>query len=254
MSNPYTIDSKRIEIARPIHTWETNHVPFVNEGPQIIIHNQTINLIFSASGSWTNDYCMGLITIHIDSDPMNPISWYKRSKPILQSGNGLFGPGHGSLTSDDWIIFHTAAYDGSGWTRQIRTQPFTWNEDEGIPVFGELQDPNSPIRLPRGEPQRQRYQLDSSVQHPTFTIEIDNEGLYTIAMRVRSKELTKPTKYLININGKDHEEINILYSDNWSSILVLVEFHRGQNVVIFSNIGTVKGEIASIDVFPRMSQ
>lgn len=138
MFNPYTIDSKRVEIARPTHTWEINHRPFVNEGPEIIIHNHTINLVFSASGSWTNDYCMGLITARVDTDPMDPGSWRKRANPILKSGNGLFGPGHGSFTSDDWLIFHAAAYDGSGWTRQIRIQPFVWNEEDGTPVLGEL--------------------------------------------------------------------------------------------------------------------
>jgi hypothetical protein len=249
MSNPYTIDSERAEIARPTYSWETNHSPFVNEGPEVMIHNQTINLVFSASGSWTNDYCMGLITASIHADPMNPESWKKRSDPIFKSGNGLFGPGHGSFTSDNWVIFHTAAYNGSGWKRQIRIQTFMWNEEDGTVVLGELQDANVPISLPQDEPQRQRYRLDLPAEHSVFNIEVDTSGSYTIAMQVRSKERTKTTSYLITINQKDNRTIDVLYSDNWSSILVLVELEKGQNTIAFTNTGITTGEIYSMDLF-----
>jgi hypothetical protein len=253
MSNPYTIDSKRAEIARPTYVWEINHTPLVNEGPEIIIHGQTINLVFSASGSWTNDYCMGLITAHVDANLMDPASWKKRPDPIFRSGNGLFGPGHGSLTSDNWLIYHTAAYDGSGWTRQIRIQPFLWDEEDETLILGELQNPNVPIRLPQGEPQRQRYQLDSPAQNPKFIIEIGKTGFYILVVQVRSKEHAKTTSYRITINTKDSHMFDVLYSNNWSSISVPVQLQRGKNTLVFSNNGTMAGEIHSIDLFPRMS-
>lgn len=115
MSNPWTIDSGRVEISRPTHSWETNHSPHVNEGPQVIERGGVISLVFSASGSWTNDYCLGLITADTSSDLMNPASWVKRSQPIFSSGNGLYGPGHHSFTTsadgtEDWIIYHVAKY------------------------------------------------------------------------------------------------------------------------------------------------
>ena len=44
------------------------------------------------------------------------------------------------------------------------------DEQNGIPIFGELRDPNLPILLPQGEPQRKRYQLDSPVQNPAFDV------------------------------------------------------------------------------------
>ncbi len=252
MSNPHTIDSKRVEISRPTHTWETNHKPLVNEGPEVIIHNQTINLVFSASGSWTNDYCMGLITAHVNDDPMDPASWHKRLEPIFKSGNGLFGPGHGSLTSDNWLVFHAASYNGSGWTRQIRIQPFMWNEEDGTPVLGEPQNPNEPIQLPHGEPPRHRYQLDSPTQNPAFEVEVDKTGWYIVAMQVRSKERAKTTTYQITINQRDTRTIDVFYSDNWSSIMVPVELQSGKNTLIFSNTGATMGELHSIDLFPRI--
>ncbi|CAF1437340.1 unnamed protein product [Adineta ricciae] len=248
MSNPYTIDSKRVEIARPTFAWETNHSPHVNEGPEVIIYNQTINLVFSASGSWTNDYCIGLITAHINANLMDPVSWKKRSEPLLKSENGLFGPGHGSLTSDNWLVFHTAAYNGSGWTRQIRLQLFSWNKEDGTPIFTELSDPNKPITLPQNEPQRHRYQLDLPVHHATFNVEAHMTGFHTIVIQVRSKERTQTTNYLITINNSTTYTMDVLYSDNWSSILVSVQLQSGQNTIDLTNIGATPGEIYSLDL------
>lgn len=155
MSNPWTIDSQRVEIARPTFAWETNHNPHVNEGPQVLIRGGSIHIVYSASGSWTDDYCLGLLTAHETSDLLDPVSWSKLSQPIFQSGNGLYGPGHASFTTspddtEDWIVYHVAKHQGAGWNREIRMQRFSWNDDHtpklGIPV-----DPATPIELPSGE-------------------------------------------------------------------------------------------------------
>ncbi|RRJ62063.1 carbohydrate-binding protein [Paenibacillus oralis] len=165
MSNPWTIGSERVEISRPTYSWETNHSPHVNEGPQVAIRNGVVNLVYSASGSWTNDYCLGLITADMSGDLLNPASWSKRDRPIFVSGNGLYGPGHHSFTTspdgtEDWIVYHVAKYDGAGWNREIRTQPFTWNISN-TPRLGVPADPNLPIRLPSGEAARTRYEAES---------------------------------------------------------------------------------------------
>ncbi|CAF3353066.1 unnamed protein product [Rotaria sp. Silwood1] len=125
MSNPWMISSTRVEIARPIYYWETNHRPYVNEGPQVIIRNRIISLVYLTSRSWTDDYYLGLITVSTISDLMKASSWQKRSNRIFHS--------------EDWIIYHSTRYSGSGWTRQIRTQQFTWSIDSilnlGSPVI-----------------------------------------------------------------------------------------------------------------------
>jgi hypothetical protein len=69
MSNPWTVSSARVEIARPIYSWETNHRPYINEGPEVTVRNDIIVLVYSASGSWTDDYCLGLITASTSSSP-----------------------------------------------------------------------------------------------------------------------------------------------------------------------------------------
>ena len=217
----------------------------------MLIHGRTINLIFSASGSWTNDYSMGLLTAEITADPMKATSWRKRSQPILSSANGLFGPGHGSFTADQWMIFHTAAFDGSGWTRQIRIQPFEWNEEDGTPLLGELRDPNIPLSLPAAEPQRRRYLFDSPLPNVTLEIDTNSTGQFIVAVQVRSKERLRSTKYLLEINERAIQSLDVLYSDNWSSMLIPLHLPRGRKTLRLSNLGTTRGEIQSVDLFPQ---
>ncbi|MBB3108827.1 GH43 family beta-xylosidase [Paenibacillus phyllosphaerae] len=162
MRNPWTIDSARTEIARPVHAWETNHSPNVNEGPQVIVRGGVISLVYSASGSWTNDYCLGLITASASSNLLNASSWTKRSQPIFQSANSLYGPGHHSFTTspdgtENWIVYHVAKYNNAGWNREIRAQRFTWNSDN-TPNLGSPAPANTPISIPSGESQRVRYE------------------------------------------------------------------------------------------------
>lgn len=179
MSNPWTIDSERVEISRPTYAWETNHSPQVNEGPQVAIHNGIINLVYSASGSWTNDYCLGLITADANRDLLDPASWHKREEPIFVSGNGLYGPGHHSFTTspdgtEDWIVYHVAKYKDAGWNREVRMQPFTWNADN-TPNLGVPADPNLPLSLPSGEVSRVRYEAEKGQLGGGVTV-LENPG------------------------------------------------------------------------------
>jgi len=179
MSNPWTIDSERVEISRPTYAWETNHSPQVNEGPQVAIRNGIINLVYSASGSWTNDYCLGLITADVTRDLLDPASWHKREEPIFVSGNGLYGPGHHSFTTspdgtEDWIVYHVAKYKDAGWNREVRMQPFTWNADN-TPNLGVPADPNLPLSLPSGEVSRVRYEAEKGQLGGGVTV-LENPG------------------------------------------------------------------------------
>lgn len=109
----------------PEYEWEKQGEPLVNEGPEIIIKDQTINLVYSASGSWTDDYCLGLLTADLQADVKLAKSWKKQNTPILRSGNGVFGPGHNSFTvspdgSQTVIVYHAARWQGARWSRSVR--------------------------------------------------------------------------------------------------------------------------------------
>jgi GH43 family beta-xylosidase len=156
MENPYTIRGPRVEICRPTLPWEMKGKPHVNEGPEVVIRGKTINLIYSASGAWTDDYCLGLLTATVGSDLLSPSSWMKHPEPIFRSGNGVFGPGHASFVKspdgkEDWIVYHAALFQGAKWKRNVRTQRFTWNAN-GTPSLGAPLPPDQPIKLPGGEP------------------------------------------------------------------------------------------------------
>lgn len=138
MSNPWTIDSDRFCISKPDYEWEKSGYPFVNEGPQALIHNGKIFIIYSASGSWTDDYCLGQLT-YIGGDFLDAKSWRKEPKPVFAKTDTIFGPGHASFVKSgdqDFIIYHAARSSKAGWARQIRYKTFTWNED-GSPNFGQ---------------------------------------------------------------------------------------------------------------------
>ena len=145
MSDPCTISGRRVKISSPEKSWELVGNPTINEGPAAIEHNGTMHIVYSASGSWTDDYCLGLLTL-TGEDPLSPDSWTKFDKPILSKSSKVFGPGHCSFTtspdgSETWIVYHANKISGTGWGgRNAWTQPATWDENN-YPVIGDGNPP-----------------------------------------------------------------------------------------------------------------
>jgi hypothetical protein len=281
MSDPWTISSERVEIARPIYNWETNNFPYINEGPEVTIRNDVISLVYSASGSWTNDYCLGLITASTTSDLMNPASWKKHPEPIFKSANNVLAPGHHSLTKspdgqEDWIIYHSARFSGSGWTRQIRAQKFTWNADS-TPNLGEPEDRNIPIQLPSGDPIRDRYEAEDArlinnpravpddtasnkikvgyIDYPNstviFTIQCAKAGTYVIVIRDGNGTEGGPlATHWLTINNGSQIEIPVVYSrwDMWGASMIRANLTQGVNTLTFKK-GNNFAELDEIDIF-----
>lgn len=140
MSDPCTIDSERVLLSVPIYNWEQTGFPHVNEGPVALKHQEDVFLIYSASGSWTDNYCLGMLTLTGD-DPMNPEHWIKAEKPVFEKEeNVAYGPGHCSFApaSDGsiWMIYHANITSGTGWSgRSIWIAPIEFAQD-GTPIFG----------------------------------------------------------------------------------------------------------------------
>ena len=152
MKNPWTIDGKRYKISTPQFDWEKHgdlndpgnppHVD-VNEGPQILMHNNSVFLIYSASGCWTDFYALGMLTLK-GKDLLKATSWEKSTQPVFKQSveNGVYAPGHNSFFKspdgkEDWILYHANSAPGQGCGRQRspRAQKFSWNLD-GSPNFG----------------------------------------------------------------------------------------------------------------------
>lgn len=152
MENPYTLTGNRVEVSRPSNSWETIGNPTVNEGPEVLIKDSAVHIIYSASGSWTDDYCLGKITC-TDGNIMNAASW-KKNGPVFARTTNVYGPGHCSFVLSPnkkqwWIVYHAAKWQGAGWNRDIRIQPFTWIGAE--PYFGVPVMPGIELGVPASE-------------------------------------------------------------------------------------------------------
>ncbi len=142
MSNPWTISSPRVCISQPQYAWEHSIDPPINEAPEVLHHGQQVHIIYSASSTLTDDYCLGRLAL-TGEDVMDPDSWGKAPQPVFKRTPEIIAPGHASFTksldnSEDWIVYHTARYSGSGLDRQVRAKRFTWHED-GSPDFCSLE-------------------------------------------------------------------------------------------------------------------
>ncbi len=138
MSNPYTISGAKVRISTPTYAWEKVGAA-INEGPEVLIKNGIIHIVYSASASWLNEYCLGIITCS-NGNVLNPGSWVKNSAPVFSQAATAYGTGHNCFTkspngAEDWIVYHAFQYSGGGWgNRSVRTQKFSWNGN--YPVFG----------------------------------------------------------------------------------------------------------------------
>ncbi len=149
MSDPCTIDSERVLLSAPTYSWERVVEPHVNEGISALYHGDDAFLVYSASGSWTDDYCLGLLTL-TGEDPLNPASWEKSPEAVFSKRAGVaYGPGHPCfVTAPDgsiWMLYHANLTSGSGWEgRSGWIAPVTFAEN-GTPHFGQ---PENQIRFP----------------------------------------------------------------------------------------------------------
>jgi GH43 family beta-xylosidase len=159
MTNPWTLETPTVMLTKPELPWEVHGGP-VNEGPQILKNAQGKTfVIYSASGCWTDDYALGMLTLKDGGNPLVAADWIKHQQPVFtkNTANRAYGPGHNAFfTSPDnkehWIIYHANnnSGDGCGEKRNIRMQSFTWHAD-GTPNFGIPVTPGLLMKVPSGE-------------------------------------------------------------------------------------------------------
>lgn len=120
----------RTLLATPSESWERRNTPLL-EGPQALVLNGTVHILYSANGSWTRRYCLGMLTL-VGSDPLNANGWQKSDSPVFEMSeeNAMFGTGHASFVQNSldntyWIYYH-AVPDAS-----VKDG----NDANGTPVF-----------------------------------------------------------------------------------------------------------------------
>lgn len=157
MASPTQLATTPVIICKPDYEWEmrgaSESLPKVVEGATpLVAPDGTIHIIYSASGSWCDEYCLGKMTLKDGGDVLNPADWVKAPEPVLTKyvdeetpSNSVYGPGHAAFTKvvnddgsvEDWIVYHGQLGSGSGWSgRSILAQPFEWDAN-GHPVFFE---------------------------------------------------------------------------------------------------------------------
>ena len=140
MDSPTKIKSERILLSKPEYEWEKRGsgkgLPTINEGPEILEKDGNLFLIYSAAGSWSDHYCLGMLELQ-GKNPIDAGKWKKASQPVFESNEYVTSPGHCSfikIKNQNYIIYHSARHKGAGWDRQVNIQPFSWKN--GKPDFG----------------------------------------------------------------------------------------------------------------------
>lgn len=138
MKDPATISGPRVLLATPDQSWERVAMP-ICEGPQVLKRNGDLFIVYSASGSWTPDYCLGLLHC-TTGDVLNPSAWTKHG-PVFKKTEQVWGVGHCSFVkslcqTEDWIVYHSKSSRLPGWDdRDVHAKRFFWDSD-GFPDFG----------------------------------------------------------------------------------------------------------------------
>ena len=181
MASPTEVIGEKRLISEPEYEWEMRQTPLINEAPQVIIKDETVNLVYSASGSWDNDYALGLMTLDVADDPLERANWQKEPEPIFQQTNTVYGPGHNGFAkskdgSEDWLIYHAARWDHSGWDRSIRLQKFVWDQDDKVLLEAPLDEWHVQA-LPKAEPNRLRLTASRALLEGDLALVEDEAAL-----------------------------------------------------------------------------
>jgi GH43 family beta-xylosidase len=176
MKDPLTLEGKRVRLSSPTFAWERHgnlndpdnppHVA-VNEGPQFLQHNNRLFIIYSASGCWTDNYTLGMLSTSSNSNMLDSAAWVKSPEPVFKGSvaNSVYAPGHNSFFkspdgSEDWILYHANSKpnQGCGRFRSPRAQPFTWKAD-GTPEFGVPVKEGEELEVPSNEKSKKKQRL-----------------------------------------------------------------------------------------------
>lgn len=168
MKNPWTLEGERTLVSTPSYPWEkvgdrprSPEMPHidVNEGPEALVHGDRVFIVCSASGCWTDHYCLALVTAKPGGDLLDPATWTKSPEPIFATRpeSHAYAPGHHSFFrspdgTQDWILYHANPKPGQdcGKFRSPRAQPLQWKTD-GRPDLGQPLPIGGKIPAPSGE-------------------------------------------------------------------------------------------------------
>jgi GH43 family beta-xylosidase len=95
MSSPTTTIGARYVISQPRESWErVVGNPYINESPQAIRDpNGQLHVVYSANGSWSDQYCLAELRLRAGGDPTYVWDWYKSNGCLFGSNRATMMPG-----------------------------------------------------------------------------------------------------------------------------------------------------------------
>ena len=126
MASPVLKKDAPVKVLQASEPWERKQAP-LTEAPWMLKHRDIYYLLYSASGADSEDYAIGYATA---SSPLGPFTKYT-GNPIIKKGNGIFGPGHCSVTRTPdgklWMVYHQQKNGTRGWNRIICIDPLRFD-------------------------------------------------------------------------------------------------------------------------------
>ena len=119
LETPTKLKTPFVRLSSPDYSWERQGGFWVNEGAAVLKGQETkgkIYVTYSASATGAC-YCMGMLSARLDSDLLDPNSWKKQRKPVLETNPKLkvFGPGHNCFVRAEdgkWLsLLHFRDYE-----------------------------------------------------------------------------------------------------------------------------------------------
>lgn len=131
------VQSPRVMISSPDQKWENiaGESPSINEGPQPIVDPAgRLHVVYSANGSWGENYCLADLRMGEGADPLDANDWHKSDGCLFGANSATLAP-DGTLTNEaKGVGHHSFALSNGGAdypSELIDAAPFLYH---GVPA------------------------------------------------------------------------------------------------------------------------